>query len=133
MKGCKPRLRLVEDGAVPPRCPGAPAWLSAAAKREWRRIAPVLQNRRLLDADTLATIESYCVAVGTVRETEEILIRDGRVIETDGGPVVHPATRLQVTAMREARLLAAELGVTPYRRKAAPAAPGPVAVDDPWG
>ncbi|ESR25256.1 hypothetical protein N177_1773 [Lutibaculum baratangense AMV1] len=67
-------------------------------------------------ADTLATLESYCVAVGMVRETEEIMGREGRMVTTENGPKPHPAFRMQSAAMREARLLAAELGLTPHRR-----------------
>ena len=49
-------------------------------------------------------------------ETEEIMGREGRLIEGPNGAAPHPAFRMQNTAMREARLLAAELGLTPHRR-----------------
>ncbi|HEX2527448.1 MAG TPA: phage terminase small subunit P27 family [Geminicoccus sp.] len=116
MKGRKPKLKVIEGGLAPGRCPPAPAWLSFQAKAEWKRAAPQMHSRRLLTPDTLATLESYCVAVGVVRECEEIMSRAGRMIEAEDGPKPHPAFRMQSAAMREARLLAAELGLTPHRR-----------------
>lgn len=116
MKGRKPKLSVIEGGLAPGRCPSAPAWLTPQAKGEWKRAAPQLHSRNLLSPDMLATLESYCVAVGMVRECEELMCRDGRMIETESGPKPHPAFKMQASAMREARLLAAELGLTPHRR-----------------
>jgi phage terminase small subunit len=64
----------------------------------------------------MATVESYCVAVGLVREYRSILETEGQIIQTESGPRTHPAFKMLMGAMREARLLAAELGVTPHRR-----------------
>jgi P27 family predicted phage terminase small subunit len=116
MKGRKPKLTMIDGGTVRGKCPSAPSWLTAQAKAEWKRAAPELHGRNLLSADTMATLESYCVAAGMVRETEEIMGREGRLIDTENGPKPHPAFRMQSAAMREARLLAAELGLTPHRR-----------------
>jgi len=116
MKGRKPKLAVIDGGSVPGKCASAPSWLTPQAKAEWRRAAPELFHRNLLAADTLATLESYCVAVGMVRETEEIMGREGRMVMAESGPKPHPAFRMQSAAMREARLLAAELGLTPHRR-----------------
>ncbi|MCH8683889.1 phage terminase small subunit P27 family [Pedomonas mirosovicensis] len=116
MKGRKPKLTVIDGGTVRGKCPSAPAWLTPQAKAEWKRAAPELHGRNLLSSDTLATLESYCVAVGVVRECEEIMGRDGRLIDTEDGPKPHPAFKMQSAAMREARLLAAELGLTPHRR-----------------
>ena len=132
MKGRKPKLAVIEGGLAPGRHPSAPAWLTPQAKAEWRRAAPQLHRRRLLSTDTLATLESYCIAVGLVRECEEIMARDGRLIDGEDGPRPHPAFRMQAAAMREARLLAAELGLTPHRRgvKGKDESPKPGAWDD---
>jgi P27 family predicted phage terminase small subunit len=116
MKGRKPKLTVIDGGTVRGKCPSAPSWLTPQAKAEWKRSAPELFNRNLLAADTMATLENYCVAAGVVRETEEMMGREGRMIATAEGPKPHPAFRMQSAAMREARLLAAELGLTPHRR-----------------
>lgn len=116
MKGRKPKLIAIDGGLAPGRCPPSPGWLTSQAKAEWKRAAPELHGRNLLAPDTMATLESYCVAAGLVRECEEIMGRDGRMIADEGGMKPHPAFKMQSAAMREARLLAAELGLTPHRR-----------------
>jgi len=115
MKGRKGKAIEATDGAAK-RCPAPPSWLSAHAKAEWKRASRELFDRKILAPDMLATLESYCVAIGQVRETEETMQAQGRIVETDTGMKTHPAFRIQASAMREARLLAAELGLTPHRR-----------------
>src|SRR4051812_34457785 len=112
MKGRKPKLKIIEGGAVPGRCPGPPMWLSLHSKREWRRVAPELHKHGRLSSGLLATLESYCLAVGAIREAEETLLSEGRYIVTEKGNGPHPAFKVQMAAMREARLLAAELRIT---------------------
>jgi P27 family predicted phage terminase small subunit len=118
MRGRKPNLKLIEGGAAPGRGPVAPSWLTPQAKAEWKRAAPQLHARKLLTPDTMATLESYCIAIGLVRECEDIMSREGRMVEGEDGAKLHPAFKMQGAAMREARLLAAELGLTPHRRGA---------------
>lgn len=115
MKGRKPKLSVIEGGADIGRCPSSPAWLPDHAKREWRRVAPILHERGLLSDDTMAVLESYCIAVSTVRENQEVIGRD-RDLFGQPTKTAATATKLMFAAMREARLLAAELGLTPYRR-----------------
>jgi len=133
VRGKKPALKVIEGG--PPaagKCPVAPAWLSPNAKAEWKRAAPQMLARGLLQPDTVATLESYCAAVGAVRDLEETMQRDGRIVTTKDGPKPHPAFRMQVHALREARLLACELGLTPYRRAAAGGERGKGDAPDGW-
>jgi len=117
MRGRNPNLVAIEGGLAPGRCPAAPAWLSTWAKAEWKRSAPDLNARGLLTAEMMATLEAYCVAAGQVREYEELMLREGRLVTAANGDAkTHPAFKMQSAAMREARLLAAELGLTPHRR-----------------
>jgi P27 family predicted phage terminase small subunit len=109
MKGRKPKLKVIEGGGAPGRCPGPPMWLSLHSKREWRRVVPRLHKDGRLSSGLLATLESYCVAVGAIREAEEMLISEGRYIVIEKGSGPHPAFKVQ---MREARLLAVELRIT---------------------
>ena len=53
MKGAKPNL-IVINGTVA-QFPPAPAWLSDAAKQEWRRMQPFLEERRFLTDVTFPT------------------------------------------------------------------------------
>lgn len=46
-----------EPDRTPPTCP---AWLTAEAKREWRRVAPELERLGLLTCVDGAALASYC-------------------------------------------------------------------------
>ena len=74
-----------------------------------------MHARKLLARDTMATLESYCRAVGLSADRTEMMSRGaGRA---DGkGADASPGLQNARVAMREARLLAAELGLTPHRR-----------------
>ncbi|QDM32707.1 phage terminase small subunit P27 family [Tardiphaga sp. vice352] len=104
MKGRKPELatdRNALDKIAPP-----PGWLSKHAKAEWRRVMPDLTARRILTASDLGSVECYCIASSRVRELEALL----RV-------AIDPKLfRMQDQAMKTARQLAAELGLTPVSR-----------------
>lgn len=112
MRGRKP-AGIVAGTSPVTKVPPAPAWLSKDAKAEWRRVAPILVNERkvLTEAD-LGTLESYCIATGTVREAHRTLNRDGLVVAGKR----HPAFGMMNAAQTTARLCAAELGLTPVSR-----------------
>lgn len=114
MKGCKPEQ--VTDRNALDAVIQAPAWLSKHAKAEWRRVMPALTMRRILTEADLGSLENYCIATGQVRDMERLLGKEGHVVQTTRGPRAHPAFRIQSDAMTRARLLAAELGLTPVSR-----------------
>ena len=114
MRGRKPELATVRNALE--AVITAPAWLSKQAKAEWRRVMPDLTKRRILTAADLGSLENYCIAIGQVRDMERLVGKEGHVVETARGPRAHPAVRIQSDAMTRARLLAAELGLTPVSR-----------------
>jgi P27 family predicted phage terminase small subunit len=114
MRGCKPDIRP-DQAAVSTAMP-APGWLSKHAKTEWRRVMPILIERRILTDADLGSFENYCIATGQVREMQGIIDKQGPIVETERGLRAHPAVRMQADAMTRARLLAAELGLTPVSR-----------------
>ena len=114
MRGRKPALATDRNALA--SIPTAPGWLSKHAKAEWRRVMPDLTKRRILTSADLGSLESYCIASGQVREMERLIAQEGHVVQTERGPRAHPAVRIQSDAMTRARLLAAELGLTPVSR-----------------
>jgi P27 family predicted phage terminase small subunit len=114
MRGRKPELAADRNALA--SVISAPGWLSKHAKAEWQRVMPDLTKRRILTSADLGGLESYCIAIGQVRETERLISKEGHVVETARGPRAHPAVRIQSDAMTRARLLAAELGLTPVSR-----------------
>lgn len=114
MRGTKPHLRTDPEatGNLPP-----PPWMSDHAAEEWRRVMPILTERRILTDADLGSLENYCVAIGTVREMEAHIQTHGHVIEDLTGAMKrNPAVGIQSDAMTRSRLLAAELGLTPVSR-----------------
>ncbi|OAF13924.1 phage terminase small subunit P27 family [Bradyrhizobium neotropicale] len=104
MKGRKPELQADANALDASTRP--PTWLSKHAKAEWRRVMPELAKRRILTLADLGCLESYCLAIGRIRELE-LLLRAG---------IDHKLVRMQDKAMVTARQLAAELGLTPTSR-----------------
>lgn len=114
MKGTKPTL-IVDNGPVLKGIK-TPSWMSKDAKAEWKRVFPILRNRRILTTADLGSLENYCVALGTVREMERTLQTEGHVFAAESGPKRHPAVAIQSDAMTRALRLASELGLTPVSR-----------------
>jgi P27 family predicted phage terminase small subunit len=110
MRGRKPEMKPDQEAVKEAR--PAPAWLSKEAKAEWRRVMPILIERRILTDADLGILESYCVATGIVREAQRLLSKDGLVLEGKR----HPAFGMMNAAQTNQRLCAAELGLTPVSR-----------------
>ena len=104
MKGRKPEL--AGDPSAVSAVTTPPAWLSKYAKAEWRRVMPELVKRRILTPADFGSLESYCVATGRVRDIEKLL----------RASIDPKLFRMQDQAMKTARQLAAELGLTPVSR-----------------
>lgn len=92
-----------------------PSWLSKDARREWKRIAPILNERATVTVGDHGTLANYCTAAGVVCEAQRIINRDGLII--DGKR--HPAFGIMNAAQTTARLCATELGLTPAARSRA--------------
>ena len=114
MKGTKPQLSADRDAIG--EVPNAPTWLSKDARAEWRRIMPLLIERRILTTADMGSVENYCIAIGQIRQLDRAIKIEGLIIQTDKGPRANPAVRLQADAMSRSLRLAAELGLTPVSR-----------------
>jgi P27 family predicted phage terminase small subunit len=124
MRGAKPKL-VVDNGAVKKNAP-APTWMSAEAKREWRRVMPLLVERRILTTADLGSLENYCIHVGTIRQMDRHIEEHGAIFEqfkeNEDGDMIslgmkrNPAVGIRSDSTTQARLLSAELGLTPTSR-----------------
>ncbi|MFK8250659.1 phage terminase small subunit P27 family [Ancylobacter terrae] len=116
MRGVKPSEIL--PGVAPPAdALDPPDWLSADARGEWERVAPILiKERQTLTVADIATFTSYCVAAGQVAEASRIIAARGMTFQSKTGPKKHPAVSIRSDAMTQMRLLAGELGLTPVSR-----------------
>src|SRR5262245_18557065 len=94
-----------------------PPWLPAAAKREWKRLAPRLTEVGLLTPLDVACFACYCVAVGNVIETTRRLSAEGLTYKAGDLSKRHPLAPLQSQAMKDVRLLGERFGLDPLSRQ----------------
>ena len=113
-RGLKPHLKPTEGALA--QTPNAPAWFNKYAKCEWQRIMPLLIERKILTEADMGSVESYCIAIGQVRQMQVLIDKEGPIAQGTHGPRAHPAVKIQSDAMTRARLLASELGLTPVSR-----------------
>jgi P27 family predicted phage terminase small subunit len=115
MRGRKPEITAL-DGALSV-APPAPKWLPAHAKSEWRRIIGQLVADRKIAAHELGTVESYCLAVSTMREAQAVIADSGMTYVSPSGETKRRAeTTIFKENLEASRRLAAELGLTPASR-----------------
>ena len=94
-----------------------PADLSPAAKAVWKREAPGLEKRKLLDALSAPLFIMLCEQVATVQELNEVIRKDGFVITGRGGrQVAHPALSALRSSEKIVLQLLKEFGMTPASR-----------------
>jgi P27 family predicted phage terminase small subunit len=106
-----PRSRLA-DGKTPPM----PRSLFPEARGAWRQIVGALERVGTLSSSDALTIELAAVAVGRLRQARTELAREGLQVRSERGAIVHPAGRLEIAMMGQARQLLAEMGLTATAR-----------------
>ena len=112
--------------ALVPKKRQPPAWLDAAAKREWRRLAPILVRHGLLTELDVDALTAYCAAWVTWRGATDKMRTFGIVIQTKTGfPIQSPYVPIANRAMAIMKGLMAEFGMTPSSRSWVSATPDP--------
>jgi P27 family predicted phage terminase small subunit len=97
-----------------------PKAMSADAKTEWRRVMPVLVERRVLSAADMHAVERFCESAADIKDARAAIAKDGGYIENRLGEIKrHPAFATLREATAESRRWAAELGLTPAARSRA--------------
>lgn len=125
-RGLKPS-KLVAGSSQVQTAPTPPAHLSRDGKAEWRRVAPILVERRILTFGDLGILESYATAIGLVREASRHLQTQGIVLENGKR---NPAAGILTAAQTAALRAASELGLTPVARSRAGMNGNPSSDDD---
>lgn len=116
MRGRKPTPRANSHTALGalPRCP---AHLSDVARREWRRLAPVLHSAGILTVADRAALAAYCQSYARWVEAEEQLGKTPALLKAPSG-YVQQSPWLSV-ANKQLELMGrymSELGLTPSAR-----------------
>jgi len=107
LRGVKPKVSADQEPLI--RVPRAPAYFSAYALAEWKRVLPVLVARRVICAADLAQVETYCCMAGLVRQIETERQLGGGIIDVK-------LFGVQNRAAQTARQIAATLGLDPVSR-----------------
>ena len=105
---------------VPPagviRCPHH---LLPEARKEWKRLAPVLTQMGLLTPADAVPFEGYCTAYARWLEAQEEITRHGSIYKDSEGRIrPNPYIAIANQQMREIKSFAAEFGLTPSNRSA---------------
>lgn len=99
------------------RCPN---WLESEARKEWRRLAPLLISAGILTAADAVTFAGYCQAYARWREAEEQISKLGMIYKDKVTGKIHPNPYIAISraAFTEVKSMAAEFGLTPATRTA---------------
>lgn len=98
--------------ATPPR------WLSSAARRQWKRLAPTLETCGLLTSADETAFASYCDAVANYIAATRDVERKGTIYESVHGPAVAPWVKAQAIYLEKMIKLGQRFGLTPSDRTA---------------
>jgi P27 family predicted phage terminase small subunit len=124
----KDRLNLNEP-VPPPGKTTCPNSLKGAARSEWKRIYPILEGMSLVTQADRAALAAYCIAWGTVVDTQRQLnklqekallegkdISSAYLMKTATGAMVSPLISIRARAMEQVNQFAAKFGLTPSDR-----------------
>jgi P27 family predicted phage terminase small subunit len=97
-----------------PRCP---AYLDNSAKREWRRLVPILERMRVLtEADEIA-LANLCQQYAMLQEAQIKLRKTGLLIKTRSGYIQQsPLVGIISVTVDQVIKLSREFGLTPSSR-----------------
>jgi len=105
--------------------PRPPTSLSAAARAEWRTLAPILVAMGTLRGADLRALRLLCETLASAESFAATIAKEGVAVPAGSGSVkTHPAVQALATARAQARGLLADFGLTPRARESVAAAPG---------
>lgn len=93
--------------------PAAPDFLTGPAREMWDQVVGELQRLELLKPVDRAALTALCLTWARLCEAQEIVERDGLVLETERGPMKNPAVMIVENASKELRAWSGEFGLTP--------------------
>ena len=110
-------LNDAEPNFMGERIGNAPKHLSAEAKAEWKRVAPVLKAAGVLTPADRGALAAYCQAWARWVEAERKIETEGMVTTTPSGyEMQSPWVGIANKALELMRAFAAEFGMTPSSR-----------------
>ena len=114
-----PGHQKINRGEPKPRpvAPKCPSWLDPEAKREWRRVAPVLERLGLLTEADGAAMAGYCASYSLWKRSRAVVDSLGLTYETETGYIrQRPEVAIAGAALAEVRAFCQQFGLTPSAR-----------------
>jgi P27 family predicted phage terminase small subunit len=100
-----------------PIAPPCPAHLDSRAKKEWKRIAPELEQLGLLTRIDMAALAAYCQSYGWWAEAGAQIKKHGMLVKNQKGfPVVTPYVAIACKFLEQMKSYLIEFGLAPSSR-----------------
>ena len=97
--------------------PECPQWLLAEAKKEWERLADLMNQMEVLTEVDMAAFAAYCQSYARWKEAQEHITSEGSTFETDKGYQQQtPWVGIANTNQKLMLQAASEFGLTPSSR-----------------
>ena len=121
-------IKVIEDSRwkdtdsepnVEPAIPTMPQHIvnDEEAKKEWKRIAPLLKNAGLLTLIDRAALAAYCQLWSRWSSAENNILTNGVIIPAPSGyPIVNPALSIANSSMKLMVKFLGEFGMSPSSR-----------------
>lgn len=117
LQGTYRRDRAAPKEMAPPAgAPVRPGWLDAEGKREWDLVVPQLAACGILATIDAAMLADYCAAHSLAVRATKRYQREGLMVADGDRRVKNPLIKVAQEARAQARLLAAEFGLSASSR-----------------
>ena len=118
-----------KPAAKAPRCP---SWLDEEAKKEWKRMAKVLETLGVLTEVDMAAFAGYCQAYARWKEAETFISKHGTIVKTPSGYWQQvPQVSIAQSYLKILNRCCEQFGLTPSSRSRIIAETGGSMEDDP--
>lgn len=104
---------------IPPK----PTWLKGVAEQLWDELTPHLKQAGLVTLADGVALEGLCWSYSQWLATAKILQHRGRIIKTEGGPMVRPEVGMSLKFYKMLMALSDRFGLSPSARSRLTAAP----------
>lgn len=112
----EPRPRV----AAPP----CPKWLTGEARKEYKRVAKLLVDLRVLTEVDRSALAAYALSYAKWVDAEQRVSEQGAVlVSAKGNPYLNPWAGVASAALKDMKAFATEFGLTPASRSRISAAP----------
>lgn len=99
------------------KAPSCPSYVQGEGRKEWRRVARLLVQLRVLTEADRSALAMYCMAYSRWVEAEAKIREEGMIVVSSNGYVrQNPYVLIAGEAMRQMRGLLSDFGMTPSSR-----------------